>query len=196
MFIAALFIISWIWKQPRYPSTDEWIKKLWYIYAIEYLVQFQFSHSVMSDSLRPHELQHARLPCPLPTPGVHPNPCPSSRWCHPTISSHRVGDAIPPSHPLSSASPPALNLSQHQGLFQSYSLFSSTSSCVGKPFSACTWLWCPPHFNISVLPSSSHHTHGFATKIQITHYFQSPSHLNFLYLTTYLISPSDVTSEP
>ena len=109
---------------------------------------------------------------------------------------HRVGDAIPPSHPLSSASPPALNLSQHQGLFRRYSLFSSTSSCVGKPFSACTWLWCPPHFNISVLPSSSHHTHGFATKIQITHYFQSPSHLNFLYLTTYLISPSDVTSEP
>ena len=39
----------------------------------------QFSCSVMSDSLRPHELQHARPPCPLPTPGVHPNPCPSSR---------------------------------------------------------------------------------------------------------------------
>ena len=39
-FIAALFTISWIWKQPRYPSTDEWIKKLWDIYAIEYLVQF------------------------------------------------------------------------------------------------------------------------------------------------------------
>jgi len=36
MFIAALFTVSWMWKQPRYPSTDEWIKKLWYIYAIEY----------------------------------------------------------------------------------------------------------------------------------------------------------------
>ena len=47
----------------------------------------QFSHSVMSNSLRPHELQHARPPCPSPTPGVHPNSCPSSRWCHPTISS-------------------------------------------------------------------------------------------------------------
>ena len=47
----------------------------------------QFSHSVMSDSLRPHEPQHARPPCPSPTPGVHPNPCPSSRWCHPTIPS-------------------------------------------------------------------------------------------------------------
>ena len=47
----------------------------------------QFSGSVVSDSLRPHELQHARPPCPSPTPGVHPNPCPLSRWCHPTISS-------------------------------------------------------------------------------------------------------------
>ena len=47
----------------------------------------QFSHSVMSDYLRPHEPQHARPPCPSPTPGVHPNPCPLSRWCHPTISS-------------------------------------------------------------------------------------------------------------
>ena len=44
----------------------------------------------MSDSLRPHELQHARTPCPLPTPGDHPNPCPSSRWCHPAISSSLV----------------------------------------------------------------------------------------------------------
>ena len=42
--------------------------------------------SVMSDSLRPHELQHARPPCPSPTPWVHPNSCPSSRWCHPAIS--------------------------------------------------------------------------------------------------------------
>ena len=41
----------------------------------------------MSDSLRPHEPQHTRPPCPSPTPGVHPNPCPSSQWCHPTISS-------------------------------------------------------------------------------------------------------------
>ena len=47
----------------------------------------QFSHSVMSDSLWPHKSQHARPPCPSPTLGVHPNPCPSSQWCHPTISS-------------------------------------------------------------------------------------------------------------
>ena len=56
-------------------------------------VQFslvQFSHSVVSDSFWPHELQHARPPCPSPTPRVHPNPCPLSRWCHPTISSSVV----------------------------------------------------------------------------------------------------------
>ena len=46
----------------------------------------QFSHSVMSDSLQPHGLQHARLPCPSPTPRACSNSCPSRRWCHPTIS--------------------------------------------------------------------------------------------------------------
>ena len=47
----------------------------------------QFSCSVLSNSLRPHEPQHTRPPCPSPTPGVHPNPCQLSWWCHPTISS-------------------------------------------------------------------------------------------------------------
>ena len=50
----------------------------------------QFSHSVMSDSLRPHELQHTRPPCPSPTPRVHSDSRPSSRWCHPAISSSVV----------------------------------------------------------------------------------------------------------
>ena len=50
----------------------------------------QISHSVVSDSLRPHESQHARPPCPSPTPGVYSNPCPLSQWCHPTISSSVV----------------------------------------------------------------------------------------------------------
>ena len=47
----------------------------------------QFSHSVVSDSLWPHESQHTRPPCPSPTPGVYSNSCLSSRWCHPAISS-------------------------------------------------------------------------------------------------------------
>ena len=50
----------------------------------------QFSHSVVSNSLWPHESQHARTPCPSPTPGVHRNSCPSSRWCRPPISSSVV----------------------------------------------------------------------------------------------------------
>ena len=63
----------------------------------------QFSCSVMSNSLQPHGLQHARLPCPSPIP----------RACS---NSHQVGDSIQPYHPLSSPSPPAVNPSQHQGL--------------------------------------------------------------------------------
>ena len=56
-------------------------------YSYYKTISVQFSHSVMSDSLWPHGLQHARLPCPLPTPGDYSNSCPSSRWCHPSISS-------------------------------------------------------------------------------------------------------------
>ena len=58
--------------------------------SIIYISSVQFSRSVMSDSLWPHELQHARPPCPSPTPRVHPNPCPLSQWCHPTISSPAI----------------------------------------------------------------------------------------------------------
>ena len=54
------------------------------------LLSVQFSRSVMSDSLRPHGLQHSRPPCPSPAPRVHPNSCPSSQWCHPAISSSVV----------------------------------------------------------------------------------------------------------
>ena len=66
----------------------------------------QFRHSVMSDSLRPHGLQQARLPCPSPTPG--------DAQTH----VHQVGDAFQPSHALSSPYLPGLNLSQHHSLFQ------------------------------------------------------------------------------
>ena len=70
------------------------------------LLSVQFSRSVVSNSLRPHESQHARLPCSLPSPGVHSK-----------THVHRVRDAIQPSHPLSSLSPTAPNPSQHQSLF-------------------------------------------------------------------------------
>ena len=66
----------------------------------------QFSHSVVSNSLQPQELQYTRPPCPSPTPGVHPNPCPSSQWCHPTISSSVVPfSSCPQSIPASGAFP-------------------------------------------------------------------------------------------
>ena len=83
----------------------------------------QFSHSVVSNSLWPHGLQHARLPCPLPTPGACSNSCPLSRWCHPTILSF----VIP--------SPPAFNLSQHQGLFKRVSSLHQVASYWSFSFS-------------------------------------------------------------
>ena len=55
-----------------------------------YLSSVQFSHSVVSDPLWPHESQHARPPCPSPTPRVHSDSCPSRQWCHPAISSSVV----------------------------------------------------------------------------------------------------------
>ena len=66
----------------------------------------QFCCSVMSDSLRPHESQHARPPCPSPTPGVHSNSCPSSRWCHLAISSSVIPfSSCPQSLPVSESFP-------------------------------------------------------------------------------------------
>ena len=66
----------------------------------------QFSHSVLSDSLRPHESQHARPPCPSPTPGVHSDSRPSSQWCHPAISSSVVPfSSCPQSLPASESFP-------------------------------------------------------------------------------------------
>ena len=59
-------------------------------HSVYYTVSVQFSGSVVSDSLRPHELQHARPPCPSPTPGVHSDSRPSSQWCHTAISSSVV----------------------------------------------------------------------------------------------------------
>ena len=70
----------------------------------------QFSRSVMSNSLRPHELQHLRPLCPSPTPGVHSNSCPSSRWYHPAISSSVVPFSSCPQSLLASESFPMSQL--------------------------------------------------------------------------------------
>ena len=79
----------------------------------------QFSHSVVSNSLRPHGLQHTRLPCPSPTPRIYPNSCPLSWWCHPTISSSVV--------PFSSF----LQYFLASGSFQMRQFFSSGSQSIG-----------------------------------------------------------------
>ena len=87
----------------------------------------QFSRSVMSDSLQPHEPQHARPPCPSPTPEFT------------QTYVYRFGDAIQPSHPLSSPSPPAPNPSQHQGLFQ----WVNSSHEVAIVFQHQSFQWTP-----------------------------------------------------
>ena len=78
----------------------------------------QFSRSVVSNSLQLHELQYVRPPCPSPTPGVHPNPCPSSWWCHPTISMVVPFSSCPQSFPAS-------------GSFQMSQLFTSGGQSTG-----------------------------------------------------------------
>ena len=83
-----------------------WILLLWIESWKLKSISVQFSCSVMSDSLLPHELQHARPPCPSPTPGVHSNSGPSSQWCHPAISSSVVPfSSCPQSLPASESFP-------------------------------------------------------------------------------------------
>ena len=83
----------------------------------------------MSDSLWPHGLQHTRLPCPSPAPGPYSNSCPLSR------------DAIKPSHPLSSPSPPAFNLSRHQGLFKWVSSLDQVAKVLEFQFQHQSFQW-------------------------------------------------------
>ena len=83
----------------------------------------QFSCSVMSDFLWPHGLQHAKLPCPSPTPGAYSNSCPSSQWCHPTVSSSVFPFACTQYYPAS-------------GSFPKSRLFTSGGQSIGASASA------------------------------------------------------------
>ena len=103
---------------------------LWYSFS-----SVKFSCSVMSDSLRPHESQHARPPCPSPTPGIHSDSHPSSRWCHPAISSSVV--------PFSSC----LQSFPASGPFQMSQIFTSGGQNIGVsvstsvlPMNTLDWL--------------------------------------------------------
>ena len=161
----------------------------------------QFSHSVVSNSLRPHGLQHARFPCPSPTPKACSNSCPSTQWCHPIISSSVI--------PFSSC----LQSFPASGSFQMSHLFASGSQSIGVSASASVlpiniqdwfpWLvWspcspvqfssvaqsCPTHCNpmnhstpgLSVhqqLPESTQtHVLWVGDAIQPSHPLASPSH--------------------
>ena len=102
----------------------------------KFVISVQFSHSVVSNSLWPHELQHAMPPCPSPTSGVYPNPCPLSWWCHPTISSSVIPfSSCPQSFPAS-------------GSFQMTQLFASGGQNIGVSASTSVLLmntqdWSP-----------------------------------------------------
>ena len=73
------------------PSSNLLVRNsFFFLFSFFFCAAVQFSHSVVSNSLRPRGLQHARLRCPSPTPGACSNSCPSGRWCHPTISSSVV----------------------------------------------------------------------------------------------------------
>ena len=98
-------------------------------------VQFssvQSSRSVMSDSLRPHESQHARPPCPSPTPGVYSNSCLSSQWCHPAITSSVALFSSCPSNP-----------SKHQGLFQWVSSLHEVAKVLEFQLQHQSFQWTP-----------------------------------------------------
>ena len=151
-----------------------------YAFYILFLGKFssvQFSRSVVSDSLRPHEPQHVRPPCPSPTPRVHPNPCPLSRWCHPTISSSVILFSCPQSFPAS-------------GSFQMSQLFTSggQSTAVSASTSALpmnTQDWSPLGWTGWISLQSKGHSRVFCnTTVQKHQFFtiqlssQSNSHIH------------------
>ena len=108
-----------------YPQADDTYKFVHFLpHKYICISSVQFSHSVMSNSLRPHELQHTKSPCPSPTPGVYSNSCPSSQWCHPAISSSVV--------PFSSCPQPLPAL----GFFPVSQLFLSGGQSIGVSASA------------------------------------------------------------
>jgi len=108
------------WRKTSKPKVTHWNIECNYSSCILLLM---FSHSVMSDSLLPHGLQHTRLPCPSPTPGAYTNSGPLSQWCHPTISS----SVIPFSH---------LQSFPASGSFPMSKLFASGGQNIGVSVSA------------------------------------------------------------
>ena len=110
------------------------------LYSVKDILLLLFSHSVMSDHLRPHELQHARLPCRSLSPGVCSSSCPLSRWCHSTISSSVASSSCPQSFSAS-------------GSFQMIQFFTSGGQSIGVSASASVlpmrqWDLCRELYNL------------------------------------------------
>ena len=137
----------------------------------------QFSRSIVSNSLRPHESQHARPPCPSPTPGVYPNSCPLSWWCHPATSASVVPfSSCPQSFPAS-------------GAFQMSQLFASGGQSIGVSASTSvlpmnTQDWSPLGWTGWISLQSKGHSRVFSnTTVQKHQFFsaqlssQSNSHI-------------------
>ena len=107
------------WHGLLFPTPGELLTQGLNLGLLPLLHSVQFSCSAMSDSLRPHGLQHTMPPCPLPTPRVYSNSCPLSWWCHPTISSSVIPfSSCPQSFPAS-------------GSFQMSQLFVSGGQSIG-----------------------------------------------------------------
>ena len=98
----------------------------------------QFSRSVVFNSLRPHASQHAMPPCPSPTPRVYPNSCPSSRWCHPAISSSVVPFSSCPQSPPASESFPMSQLFAWGGQSTGVSALASFLPKKSQGWSPCS----------------------------------------------------------
>ena len=120
----------------------QFLKKLKYSY--HQIRSDQISHSVVSESLRPHESQHARPPCPSPTPGVHSDSRPSSQWCHPAISSSVVPFSSCPQTLPASESFPMSQLFTWGGQSTSVSALASLLPKKSQGWSPSEWTgWTP-----------------------------------------------------
>ena len=141
----------------------------------------QFSHSVMSDSLRPHESQHARPPCPSPNPGVHWDSPPLSQWCHPAISSSVVPFSSCPQSLPASASFPMSQLFTSGGQ-------STGVSALASVLPKNTQGWSPSEWTVWISLQSKGLSRVFSnTTVQKHQFFgaqpssQSNSHIHTLY---------------
>ena len=121
----------------------------------KHLSSVQFSHSVVSNSLWPHGLQHSRPPCPTPTPRVYSNSCPLSQWCHPTISFSVVPFS---SHLQSFPASVSFQMSQHQISFSVVPFSSHLQSFPASVSFQMSHIRWPKYwsFRFNISPSNEH----------------------------------------